>query len=62
MDEQVLTRALKKEQKAEEARAACQEYEANRAATDANMMRLYALRLAREAAPAPKVKKRVRGA
>jgi hypothetical protein len=65
MNEQVLTRAnaaFKKEQKAEEARAAWKEYETNQAAVDANMMRLRALRLARTAAPAPKAKKRVRRA
>ena len=65
MNEQVLTRAnaaFKKEQRAEETRAAWKEYETNRAAVDANMMRLRALRLARAAAPAPKVKKRVRRA
>jgi hypothetical protein len=54
--------AFKKEKKAEEARTAWQEYEANQAAVDANMMRLRALRLAREAAPSPKLKRRVRRA
>ena len=64
MNEQVLraNAAFKKEQRAEEARAAWKEYETHQAAVDANMMRLRALRLARTAAPAPKVKKRVRRA
>jgi hypothetical protein len=48
--------AFKKEQKATEARTAWQEYEANKVAVDANMMRLRALRLAREAA-APKIRR-----
>jgi hypothetical protein len=65
MKEQVLTRAnaaFRQEQKAEEVRAAWKEYETNQAAVDANMMRLRALRLARTAAPTPKVKKRARRA
>ncbi len=56
--------AFKKEQRAIEATEAWNEYEANKAHVDANMMRLRALRLAREAViitPAPK-KKRVRKA
>ena len=43
--------AFKKEQRAADASAAWQEYEANKANVDATMMRLRALRLAREAAP-----------
>lgn len=57
-------RAFRKEQRAAEASQAWREYEANQLAVDANMMRLRALRLAREAiliTPAPK-KRRVRRA
>jgi hypothetical protein len=46
--------AAKKDQKAIEAQAAWQEYEAQQAAIDRNMARLRALRLAREAAQAVK--------
>jgi hypothetical protein len=42
--------AFRKQQKAADASAAWQEYEANQAAVNANMKRLRALRLAREAA------------
>ena len=42
--------AFKKDQRAAEASIARREYEANQAAVNANMMRLRALRLAREAA------------
>ena len=55
MNAQILSRAeaaFKKEQKANEASAAWRDYEASRAAVDANMMRLRALRVAREAAAA----------
>ena len=47
--------AFKKQQRAVDASAAWNEYEANRAHVDSNMMRLRALRLAREAA-APVIK------
>jgi len=60
MNAQALSKAeaaFKKEQKAIEARTAWREYESNRAAADANMMRLRALRLAREAAP-PAIRKK----
>jgi hypothetical protein len=52
--------AFKNERKEAEARTAWRDYEANQAAVDANMMRLRALRLARDAAPAAKIKKRIR--
>ena len=42
--------AFKKDEKANEASAAWRDYQAAQAAVDANMMRLRALRLAREAA------------
>jgi hypothetical protein len=42
--------AFKKDQRATEASLAWREYEASQAAVNANMMRLRALRLAREAA------------
>jgi hypothetical protein len=67
MNAKVLSRAemaFKKERKAAEASEAWQDYEANKLAVDANMMRLRALRLARDAVPAaggPK-KKRARRA
>jgi hypothetical protein len=55
--------AFKKEQRAIEASAAWNEYQADKAHVDANMMRLRALRLAKEAAPvivtpAPKRRKK----
>ncbi len=56
MNEDALKRAeaaFKKDQRANEASLAWQEYEANQAAVDANMMRLRALRLAREAVGSP---------
>ena len=52
MDNQVLKRAelaFKKDERATQATAAWNEYQAIQAAVDANMMRLRALRLAREA-------------
>ena len=53
--------AFKKEQRAIEATVAWNEYEANQAHVDANMMRLRALRLAREAAIITPVLKKKRG-
>ena len=53
MDTQMRSKAeaaFKKDQKAKEASAAWRDYRALQAAVDANMMRLRALRLAREAA------------
>ena len=61
MNAQTLSKAeaaFKKEQKAIEARTAWREYESKQAAVNANMLRLRALRLAREAAPAAIKKKR----
>jgi hypothetical protein len=48
---------FKKEQRAAEASAAWRDYQANQAAVDANMLRLRALRLAREAAATPQDRK-----
>ena len=53
--------AFKKEQRAIEAPVAWNEYEANQAHVDANMMRLRALRLAREAPIITPVLKKKRG-